>query len=162
MKRASQGTLMAAAWALGVAGGALAQGGATPPPPPPPPDGPPGDGDIVLSWYTIDGGGRTYTTGGDFELGSTLGQPDAGRMEGDCIVLTGGFWPGVLGASNDCYANCDQSATPPILNVADFTCFLQKFAQGDCYANCDNSVTDPQLNVADFLCFLQKFAQGCP
>jgi hypothetical protein len=33
------------------------------------------------------------------------------------------------GASS-CYANCDASTTPPVLNVADFTCFLQKFAQG--------------------------------
>jgi len=29
-----------------------------------------------------------------------------------------------------CYANCDGSTVPPILNVADFTCFLQKFAAG--------------------------------
>jgi serralysin len=61
-----------------------------------------------------------------------------------------------------CYANCDNSTTSPVLNVADFTCFLQKFAQGHRYANCDNSTTTPTLNVADFTCFLQKFAQGCP
>lgn len=29
-----------------------------------------------------------------------------------------------------CYPNCDGSTASPILNVADFTCFLQKFAQG--------------------------------
>jgi hypothetical protein len=60
-----------------------------------------------------------------------------------------------------CYANCDTSTTPPVLNVADFTCFLQKFAAADPYANCDNSTTPPTLNVADFTCFLQKFAAGC-
>src|SRR3954469_4622228 len=38
-----------------------------------------------------------------------------------------------------CYANCDQSVVRPYLNVADFTCFLQKFAAADPYANCDNS-----------------------
>jgi hypothetical protein len=61
-----------------------------------------------------------------------------------------------------CYANCDASTTPPTLNVADFTCFLQRFAASDCFANCDNSTTPPRLNVADFTCFLQQFAAGCP
>jgi probable HAF family extracellular repeat protein len=58
-----------------------------------------------------------------------------------------------------CYANCDGSTTPPALNVADFTCFLQKFVAGDIYANCNN---DGSMDVSDFTCFLQKFAQGCP
>jgi hypothetical protein len=62
-----------------------------------------------------------------------------------------------------CYANCDQSTTSPVLNVADFTCFLQRFAAGDLYANCDASSTyAPVLNVADFTCFLQRYAAGCP
>ena len=61
-----------------------------------------------------------------------------------------------------CYPNCDQSTAPPALNVADFTCFLQKFAAADPWANCDNSTQPPTLNVADFTCFLQKFAAGCP
>jgi hypothetical protein len=66
---------------------------------------------------------------------------------------------GVVGA---CYANCDGSTTPPVANVADFTCFLQKFAANDPYANCDGSTVPPTINVADFTCFLQKFAAGCP
>jgi hypothetical protein len=60
-----------------------------------------------------------------------------------------------------CYANCDQSTTAPILNVLDFSCFLNKFAAGDCYANCDGSTTPPVLNVLDFGCFLNRFAAGC-
>src|SRR5262249_5693372 len=40
-----------------------------------------------------------------------------------------------------CYANCDSSTTPPVLNTGDFTCFLQKYAAGNAYANCDNSTT---------------------
>jgi Cytochrome c554 and c-prime len=31
-----------------------------------------------------------------------------------------------------------------------------------CYANCDGSTSTPVLNVQDFTCFLQKFALGCP
>jgi hypothetical protein len=61
-----------------------------------------------------------------------------------------------------CYANCDQSTAAPVLIVADFTCFLQRFAAGESYANCDESTAAPVLNVADFTCFLQRFAAGCP
>ncbi|MEX2217974.1 MAG: hypothetical protein WD749_04370 [Phycisphaerales bacterium] len=65
----------------------------------------------------------------------------------------------ILGA---CYANCDSSTTPPVLNVADFGCFLTRYAAAEPYANCDASTTPPILNVADFGCFLTKYAAGCP
>jgi hypothetical protein len=70
-----------------------------------------------------------------------------------------------------CYANCDNSTTPPVLNVEDFTCFISEFAaaivlphaqQVTHYANCDGSTTAPALNVEDFTCFVSAFAQGCP
>jgi hypothetical protein len=61
-----------------------------------------------------------------------------------------------------CYANCDGSTAAPVLNVADFTCFLSRFAAGDAWANCDQSTAAPVLNVADFTCFLSGFAAGCP
>ncbi|MEX2217705.1 MAG: hypothetical protein WD749_03010 [Phycisphaerales bacterium] len=61
-----------------------------------------------------------------------------------------------------CYPNCDQSTTPPVLNVADFGCFLTRYAAGEAYANCDESTQPPVLNVADFGCFLTKYAAGCP
>jgi trimeric autotransporter adhesin len=64
--------------------------------------------------------------------------------------------------TNPVYANCDGSLSMPVLNVNDFTCFLQKYAAGDPYANCDGSTASPVLNVADFSCFLQKFTAGCP
>jgi hypothetical protein len=61
-----------------------------------------------------------------------------------------------------CYANCDQSTLSPILNVNDFTCFLNRYAQGHVYANCDLSTVAPILNVNDFTCFMNRYAQGCP
>jgi probable HAF family extracellular repeat protein len=64
--------------------------------------------------------------------------------------------------SQPCYANCDGSTAAPVLNVADFTCFLQRYAAGESYANCDQSTSAPVLNVADFTCFLQRYAAGCP
>ena len=60
-----------------------------------------------------------------------------------------------------CYPNCDNSTTPPILNINDFICFLNKFAAQDPYANCDGSTTAPILNILDFMCFLNRFAAGC-
>ena len=60
-----------------------------------------------------------------------------------------------------CYANCDGSTAAPVLNVADFSCFLQRYAAGDLWANCDGSTSSPVLNVADFSCFLQRYAAGC-
>ncbi|MFN0134107.1 MAG: GC-type dockerin domain-anchored protein [Phycisphaerales bacterium] len=61
-----------------------------------------------------------------------------------------------------CYANCDNSTSPPVLNVNDFVCFLNAFASGSCAANCDGGTTPPVLNVNDFVCFQNRFAAGCP
>jgi len=60
-----------------------------------------------------------------------------------------------------CYANCDGSTVPPILNVSDFICFQTRYAAGDSYANCDGSTVPPILNVSDFICFQNQFAAGC-
>ncbi len=51
-----------------------------------------GSGDFELSRFTIDGGGVMFSTGGDFELSGTIGQPDAGALSGGDFTLTGGFW----------------------------------------------------------------------
>ena len=61
-----------------------------------------------------------------------------------------------------CYANCDGSGAPPVLNAADFACFLRRFQSDDPWANCDGSTLPPLLSVADLTCFLQRFTAGCP
>ncbi len=115
-------------------------------------------GGFDLTWNTCDGGGSA-SSGGGFVVTGTIGQPDAGRLTGTAVVLSGGFWG--LYEPVTCYANCDSSTTVPILNVLDFNCFLNRFAAGDPYANCDGSTTPPILNVLDFNCFLNRFAAGC-
>ena len=67
----------------------------------------------------------------------------------------------VLSFGTPCYANCDASTVPPILNANDFQCFLNAFAAGLTYANCDNSTVPPILNANDFQCFLNAYAAGC-
>ena len=47
-----------------------------------------------LSWWAVDGGGGAFSTGGDYTLSGTIGQPDAGVMEGGDYTLGGGFWGG--------------------------------------------------------------------
>jgi len=51
-----------------------------------------GADDFTISRSTIDGGGTMNSTGGNFELSGTIGQPDAGSMSGGSFTLTGGFW----------------------------------------------------------------------
>jgi len=47
-----------------------------------------------------------------------------------------------------------------VLNVNDFTCFINLVAAGHPYGNCDGSAnTVPTVN--DFQCFMNKFAAGC-
>jgi hypothetical protein len=51
-------------------------------------------GGYDLSWNTVDGGGYTFSAGGDYTLGGTIGQPDAGELSGGGYILGGGFWRG--------------------------------------------------------------------
>ena len=50
-------------------------------------------GDYEISWYTIDDGGGT-STGGQYSLTGTIGQPDAAYSSAGPYELLGGFWPG--------------------------------------------------------------------
>ncbi len=46
-----------------------------------------------LGWFTIDGGGGTSAAGG-YVLNGTIGQPDAGSLNGGPYSLFSGFWAG--------------------------------------------------------------------
>ena len=50
-------------------------------------------GQYELSWSTIDGGGGT-SSGGQYTVMGTIGQPDAGYSDGGGYELLGGFWAG--------------------------------------------------------------------
>jgi O-glycosyl hydrolase len=69
---------------------------------------------------------------------------------------------GSTGGATTCYPNCDGSTTAPVLNVTDFTCFLDRFYAQDPWANCDGSTTPPSFNILDFTCYIRSFAAGCP
>jgi len=70
--------------------------------------------DFKISRSAIDGGGIVFCSGGEFELSGTIGQPDAGVMEGGEFTLTGGFWfeePG---------SDCNSTGTVDLLDYGDF------------------------------------------
>lgn len=74
-------------------------------------------GGYDLSWWTVDGGGDTFSQGGSYSLGGTIGQPDAGvLMDGGSYTLAGGFWGGGGLAeepgSNDIYLPIILKNTP--------------------------------------------------
>ncbi|MEX2219848.1 MAG: hypothetical protein WD749_13940 [Phycisphaerales bacterium] len=121
------------------------------------------------------GGVTIYGTTGEGAAGSAspgnrlFAVTDTGPNSAFTLVATAPgtvTWKGVdiapIAGPAACYANCDNSTTPPVLNVADFGCFLTRYAAGEAYANCDESTQPPVLNVADFGCFLTKYAAGCP
>jgi hypothetical protein len=56
-------------------------------------------GGYDLSWWTVDGGGTTDSSGAGYSLDGTAGQPDAGVMEGGGYTLAGGSWPGAVPAA---------------------------------------------------------------
>lgn len=56
-------------------------------------------GGYDLTWNTVDGGGYTSSTGGDYGLGGTIGQADAGVLTGGDYTLAGGFWSGAGAAA---------------------------------------------------------------
>jgi hypothetical protein len=117
-------------------------------------------GQYAIAWSATDCGAPAVSAG-PYTLLAAIGQGAAGPVgSAGAYTLTTGFL--VDQAPPPCYPNCDGSTQSPVLNVADFSCFLTKYASQDPYANCDHSTQPPTLNVADFSCFLQKYASGCP
>ena len=53
-----------------------------------------GGSPYAIDWYTVDGGGEMFSSGGQFELGGTIGQHDANRRNpfGNGYLVIGGFW----------------------------------------------------------------------
>jgi hypothetical protein len=55
-----------------------------------------------LSWWTVDGGGSTGTASSlSYNLLGTIGQPDAGVMDGPHYGFVGGFWATVPAGTGD-------------------------------------------------------------
>jgi len=124
------------------------------------------NGNFVRAYVQALDSGLDLPTGFDFMPGD-LTDCNANQIPDTCDIASG--FSSDINANGvpdecerTCYANCDISVLPPVLNVNDFACFLNQYAAGNPYANCDGSTLPPSLNVNDFICFTNLFAAGCP
>ncbi|MFH1747887.1 MAG: dockerin type I domain-containing protein [Planctomycetota bacterium] len=97
--------------------------------------------DFSLDWWTIDGGGEMWTTGGEYELSGTIGQPDAGvTMTGGDFELAGGFWPGIPAYGRG-DMNCDGAVNA--YDIDGFICALSPTCDYEAiYPDCDRQLAD--------------------
>ena len=94
--------------------------------------------DFTIDWYTIDGGGEMFSTGGDFELSGTIGQPDAGQaMTGGDFELNGGFW--AIGSTSSTCDSCDMNCDG-VVNAVDIEDFINILFNGQ--IPCDTCTGD--------------------
>ena len=107
-----------------------------------------GPGTFDLFWHTIDGGGATFSTGGGFTLGGSIGQPDAGVvMSGGQFQLAGGFWlAATSGAPLTCAADLNNDG---LVNGADLGILLGAWGTSNPVAdlNCDGAVGGGDLGL---------------
>ncbi len=99
-----------------------------------------------LTWHTIDGGGAMRSTGGDFELSGTIGQPDAGAMSGGNFTLTGGFWFEVVPS------DCNEDGVVNLFDYDTFQTCLTGPGGGPPPAGCEcyDFDADGKITLLDF------------
>ena len=100
-----------------------------------------------LSWYTIDGGGGR-SSGGDFTLTGTIGQPDAAWSSGGQYELLGGFWPG----GPLCFVDFESFA-----KFAEYWLVTGSGLPADLFEDIDNIVNELVLMV-----FVEEWLCYCP
>lgn len=112
--------------------------------------------EFEISRSTIDGGGAMFSTGVDFELSGTIGQPDAGAMSGGDFTLTGGFW--FPFAEGDC--NSDGGVN--LYDYGDLELCLSGPGGGlpmpEC--NCFDLDGDSDVDLSDVARFQAEFTGG--
>ena len=100
--------------------------------------------DYEIVQNTIDGGGGT-SSGGQYVVMGTTGQPEAGEMSGGQYELLGGFWP----AEPLCVVDFQHFA-----RFADWWLYI-----GDCPADLYD---DDTINGLDLNAFVYEWLYYCP
>ena len=114
--------------------------------------------DYAIDWHTIDGGGEMWSTGGTYELGGTIGQPDAGAMSGGDYTLTGGFW-----ALPPCWCLSDMN-NDGLRNGNDIQAFVDCMTGGGSNCACADLDSPAGLDMDDVDDFVTGLLTGeaCP
>jgi len=116
--------------------------------------------DFVLDWYRVNGGGVMWSTGGDFELGGTIGQADANEtvMSGGSFELVGGFW-----AVPPCWCLSDVN-NDGFRDGLDVQAFIDCVLAGSGDCACADVETNGVLDVNDIATFVDDLLAGdeCP
>lgn len=111
-----------------------------------------------LGWNTIDGGGDMWTTGGNFELSGTIGQPDASAvvMTGGNFELVGGFWPRAAGPGVP--GDCDGDGFVDLDDFGVFAvCMAGPMASVPPECGCADLDGDGDVDLEDFAEFQAAF-----
>jgi hypothetical protein len=119
--------------------------------------------DLSVDWYTVDGGGGT-STGGDYVLSGTVGQPDAGMVAtGGDFTLAGGFWPGGPLAGPALPGDCNGDG---VVDAADFAlfdpCLLGPGNVLGVDCDCFDLDADGDNDLRDFASFQTAFTGPLP
>jgi hypothetical protein len=88
-----------------------------------------GSASYDLFWWTVDSGGATFSSGGSYELGGTIGQPDAGTLGGGDYALGGGFWGG--GAAQPSTGTPGDCNGDGIVSAGDISALVLEIFDGD-------------------------------
>ena len=109
-----------------------------------------------VSRFTIDGGGAMFSTGGDFEVSGTIGQPEAGTLTGGDFLVTGGFW---FSLPPD---DCNADGTVNLYDYVDFESCLSgpgdALRLSDC--RCFDLDGDGDIDLHDVARFQAEFTGG--
>jgi hypothetical protein len=101
-----------------------------------------GVGDYKIVWHTIDGGGG-QSSGGQYTVTGTIGQPDAAYSESGNYELLGGFWPG----GPLCFVDL-----PDFTRFADYWLQTGTALPADLDGDNDVDLKDLKLFVYEWLC----------
>ena len=116
-----------------------------------------------VNWFTIDGGGVMFSAGGEFTLGATIGQPDAGPpagpMVGGTFSITGGFW--AVGQVCNCAGDLDSNG---VKNGRDVQTFAQCMTAPGTGCACADFDSNSVLNGNDIALFIAALlaSSSCP
>jgi hypothetical protein len=116
--------------------------------------------DFDADWWTVDSGGYMWSTGGGFELGGTIGQPDASTvvMTGGSFELVGGFW-----ATPPCWCLSDLN-NDGSRDGLDVQGFVDCILAGGVNCVCADLYTDGHSDLQDIAIFVTDLLAGgeCP